>query len=32
MPPTMMPGFDGQIPDGDIWSIVNYVRTLQPGK
>jgi mono/diheme cytochrome c family protein len=32
LPPTMMPGFDGQIPDGDIWSIVNYVRTLQPGK
>ena len=29
LPPTMMPGFDGQIPDDDIWSIVNYLRTLQ---
>ena len=27
--PAMMPGFDGQIPDDDIWSIVNYLRSLQ---
>ena len=27
--PAMMPGFDGQVPDDDIWSIVNYLRTLQ---
>jgi mono/diheme cytochrome c family protein len=26
--PTMMAGFDGRIPDEDIWSIVNYLRTL----
>jgi mono/diheme cytochrome c family protein len=29
VPPTMMPGSDGRIPDDDIWSIVNYLRTLQ---
>ena len=29
LPPTMMPGYDGRIPDDDIWSIVNYLRTLQ---
>ena len=28
IPPTMMPGLDGRIPDNDIWSIVNYLRTL----
>jgi mono/diheme cytochrome c family protein len=32
VPPTMMPGFDGQLSDDDIWRIVNYLRTLQPGK
>jgi mono/diheme cytochrome c family protein len=32
LPPTMMAGFDGRIPDDDIWSIVNYLRTLQPKK
>jgi mono/diheme cytochrome c family protein len=32
LPPTMMPGFDGQIRDDEIWSIVHYLRTLQPGK
>ena len=32
LPPTMMAGYDGRIPDGDIWSIVNYLRTLRPGK
>lgn len=32
VPSTMMPGFTGQLTDDDIWSIVNYVRTLQPGK
>ena len=30
VPPTMMPGFDGRIPDNEIWSIVNYLRTLSP--
>ena len=32
VPPTMMAGYDGRIPDADIWSIVNYLRTLRPGK
>ena len=30
VPPTMMPGFDGRIPDDEIWSIVNYLRRLSP--
>lgn len=30
IPSTMMPGFDGVIPDDGIWNIVNYVRTLSP--
>ncbi len=32
LPPTMMAGFDGRIPDEDIWSIVNYLRTLRSRK
>jgi mono/diheme cytochrome c family protein len=28
IPPTMMAAWDGRIPDNEIWSIVNYVRTL----
>jgi mono/diheme cytochrome c family protein len=28
LPPTMMPGYDGRIPDEDIWNIVIYLRTL----
>jgi mono/diheme cytochrome c family protein len=32
LPPTMMAGFDGRIPDPDIWSIVNDLRTLGQGK
>jgi mono/diheme cytochrome c family protein len=32
LPPTMMPGFDGRIPDQDIWSIVNYLRSLHSGR
>ncbi len=32
IPPTMMAGFDGRISDNDIWSIVNYIRTLAPKK
>ena len=32
LPPTMMTGFDGRISDADIWSIVNYLRTLPPKK
>jgi len=32
IPPTMMAAWDGRIPDSDIWSIVNYIRTLAPRK
>ena len=32
LPPTMMPGFGGAIPDDDLWSIVNYLRTLAARK
>ena len=32
LPPTMMAGFDGRIPDADIWSIVNYLRSLHTRK
>ena len=32
IPPTMMAGWDGRIPDNDIWSIVNYIRALAPKK
>jgi mono/diheme cytochrome c family protein len=32
LPPTMMPGFDGRIPDQEIWSIVNYLRSLHSGR
>jgi mono/diheme cytochrome c family protein len=32
LPPTMMAGYDGRIPDIDIWSIVNYLRSLAPQK
>ena len=32
LPPTMMAGFDGRISDADIWSLVNYLRTLPPKK
>ena len=28
LPPTMMAGWDGRIPDDEIWSIVNYLRAL----
>ena len=28
VPPTMMAGWDGRIPDTEIWNIVNYFRTL----
>ncbi len=27
-PPTMMAGFDGRLSDNEIWSIINYIRTL----
>jgi mono/diheme cytochrome c family protein len=30
--PTMMAPWDGRIPDNDIWSIVNYVRSLSAKK
>jgi pimeloyl-ACP methyl ester carboxylesterase/mono/diheme cytochrome c family protein len=32
VPPTMMAGFDGRIPDQNIWNIVNYIRSLRTGK
>jgi hypothetical protein len=32
LPPMMMAGFDGRIPDEDMWNIVNYLRTLRPKK
>lgn len=28
IPPTMMAPWEGRIPDNDIWSIVNYLRSL----
>ncbi len=28
---TGMPGFGGQLPDRDIWGLVNYLRTMQQG-
>lgn len=28
IPPTMMAGWEGRIPDTEIWAIVNYLRTL----
>jgi glucose/arabinose dehydrogenase/mono/diheme cytochrome c family protein len=31
VPPTMMAGFDGRMPDAEIWSIVNYLRALAKG-
>jgi mono/diheme cytochrome c family protein len=30
IPPTMMAGWDGRISDTEIWSIINYLRTLAP--
>jgi mono/diheme cytochrome c family protein len=32
LPPTMMAGWDGRVPDNDIWSMVNYIRSLSPKK
>jgi mono/diheme cytochrome c family protein len=32
VPTTMMPGFDGRLPDPEIWSIVNYLRSLRPAR
>jgi mono/diheme cytochrome c family protein len=32
LPPTMMPAFDGGIPDQDIWNIVNYLRSLRTAR
>jgi mono/diheme cytochrome c family protein len=29
VPTTMMPGFDGALPDQQIWNIVNYLRSLR---
>ena len=30
--PSMMPGFDGRLPDREIWNVINYVRSLRPGR
>jgi len=27
-PPTMMAGYDGRIPDADVWHVINYLRAL----
>jgi mono/diheme cytochrome c family protein len=32
VPPTMMAGYDGRIPDGEIWNVVNYLRSLRTGR
>jgi mono/diheme cytochrome c family protein len=32
VPQTMMPGFNGRIPDPDIWNVVKYLGTLRAGK
>jgi mono/diheme cytochrome c family protein len=32
LPPTMMPGFGGQLSDDDIWRLVNYLSTLRTTK
>jgi mono/diheme cytochrome c family protein len=32
LPPTMMPGFDATVSDENLWSIVNYLRTLAARK
>ena len=32
VPATMMAGWDGRIQDEDIWSMVNYIRTLAAKK
>lgn len=32
VPSTMMAGFDGKVPDDQIWSIVNYLRSLAPAR
>lgn len=28
IPPTMMAGYDGRMPDADVWHVVNYLRAL----
>jgi mono/diheme cytochrome c family protein len=32
VPTTMMAGWEGRIPDTDIWGIVNYIRALAAGR
>jgi mono/diheme cytochrome c family protein len=32
VPPTMMAGWDGRLPDADIWNIVNYLRAVPANK
>jgi len=28
IPPTMMAGYDGRLPDVEIWSLINYLRAI----
>lgn len=32
IPPTMMAGWDGRLPDTEIWNVVNYLRALASDK
>lgn len=32
LPPTMMPGFGGQLSDEDIWRLVHYLHALRTKK
>src|SRR5215510_2023650 len=32
LPPTMMAGWEGRLSDDDIWSLVNYIRSLAAKK
>lgn len=32
IPPTMMMGWEGHLPDADIWNVVNYLRALAAKK
>jgi mono/diheme cytochrome c family protein len=29
VPSAMMPGFDGRIPDRELWNVINYLRNLR---
>jgi len=32
LPPSMMAGFDGRIPDREIWNLINYLRSLRSAR